>query len=238
MPYGVVYMLTNLANGKYYIGQTTCFRKRMYAHAIDKARRPLASSIQKYGWGAFTKEILGEADNQESLDNLERLWIIVSNSIENGYNLKEGGHKAKPSAESRRKMSESQKGKIGHWRGKKRPEMAEQNRRVFTGRKLPSRRILPIVPRVRKPANGGSMPGESNPFWGKKHTPESLAKMSAAQKNKPSTKGRIMPWLHTPEAIEKKRLSLVAYYATEDGKNALREKAHKSHIARGITCVQ
>ena len=222
-------MITNLVNGKFYIGQTTNLSKRISRHFRQDTGSILHTAVQKYGKESFATEVLGTADDQPTLDNLEKLWIIVSNAIEKGYNLKGGGHKAKPSAESRRKMSESHKGPTG----RKRPDTSERmkiwNKEFFTGRPSPHKgvRRVPEKVKVPKAPNGGSMPGELNPFWGKKHTPESLAKMSAAQKNRASTKGKPIPWMYVPEALEKKRSALVAYYATEEGKAAQKERARK-----------
>ena len=129
MAYGVVYLLTNLVNGKYYIGQTTDYAQRMGQHSRTKVKTPLACAIRAHGWENFSREILGEAEDKESLDNLEKLWMIVSNATEIGYNLKEGGSAGKHAPETRAKMSLAKKLNpphnlpVGYWTGKKRPDV-------------------------------------------------------------------------------------------------------------------
>ena len=130
MPYGVVYLLTDLTNGRYYIGQTTDYSQRMRQHSRSRVNLPLANAIKKHGWEKFSREILGEAENKESLDNLEKLWIILASAIETGYNMKDGGANGKPCAETRLRQAAAKIGK------KQSPETIE-------------RRIAPLRGRVR-----------------------------------------------------------------------------------------
>jgi group I intron endonuclease len=130
---GVVYLLTNLVTGHYYIGQTRDFakRKRQHLRARGDHSYPINRAIRKYGAGNFDFSILGEAPVGDELNVLEQLLIITANATEKGigYNLRMGGSvatfneetrarmsaacKLRPprSAESRQKASESMKGK-------------------------------------------------------------------------------------------------------------------------------
>lgn len=65
----LVYLLTNLANGKRYVGKTKgSLDKRWYNHLADvKKGSPYAlhAAIRKYGKGAFQREVLGEYATEE-----------------------------------------------------------------------------------------------------------------------------------------------------------------------------
>lgn len=121
---GVVYCYTS-PNGKKYVGQTINEKHRRciflninlkYSSGkgkIDKARK-------KYGPENFTYEVLEEifnVDKEElikSLDKLETEYIIKFDSINNGYNVSQGGknHSRKFSKEERQHMSDIVKNKL------------------------------------------------------------------------------------------------------------------------------
>ena len=114
---GVIYVRPNLINGKKYVGLTTDLKKRQsdwncltqpYAGpAINAARA-------KYGIEAFGFEILKECNDNE-LDYWEKYYIKELNTkAPYGYNLTEGGegHNGySPTEETRKKLSEANKGK-------------------------------------------------------------------------------------------------------------------------------
>lgn len=100
---GVIYKVTNLINGKVYIGQTINFPKRKIKHLSDvKLNKENDTSvfhraIRKYGEENFSWEILEEISSEE-LDNREKYWIHFFDSyIEHnkGYNMTLGGDNAK-----------------------------------------------------------------------------------------------------------------------------------------------
>ena len=85
-----IYKITKKSNGKSYIGQSNDIKRRFIEHqgknelAIDKA-------IQKYGYKAFTYEIIEEC-NLNELDEKEKYWITYYNTYKGfGYNCNEGG---------------------------------------------------------------------------------------------------------------------------------------------------
>ena len=57
---GVIYKITNLINGKSYIGQTNDFQRRMREHQTKKDEYAIHLAIQKYGKDAFSYEIIEE----------------------------------------------------------------------------------------------------------------------------------------------------------------------------------
>ena len=83
-----VYKLTNIVTGKFYIGSTFNFYNRMKYHHYSHMRNPnkeLGSDIEKYGWDAFSAEIL-EICTRENVRERERFYIESLNAVEVGYN--------------------------------------------------------------------------------------------------------------------------------------------------------
>jgi len=94
--FGFIYKYTS-PNGKSYIGQTVNSLK----NRADKNGRLYKGSpnfyfaIQKHGFDNFKVEILEECKKSE-LDKQESYWIDFYNTIEKGYNIKEGGSTCPP----------------------------------------------------------------------------------------------------------------------------------------------
>ena len=107
----IIYMHKNLINNKVYIGQTNqtltarCKNGEGY---IDSPK--FYNAIQKYGWNNFEHIIL-EKDivSVDEADEKERYWIKYYNSIEDGYNISEGGGKHPRGKEFAKRVSEGQK---------------------------------------------------------------------------------------------------------------------------------
>jgi group I intron endonuclease len=121
---GIVYKITNIINGMMYVGQTTkILKQRWTEHVYDsigtrrrKHNSYLHLAIEKYGKENFIAEVLNTCMNKQSLDDVERFYIKILNTVRpNGYNISLGGtgvmHGRKMSAESRSKISA---GLIGH----------------------------------------------------------------------------------------------------------------------------
>lgn len=114
-----IYCVTNKTNGKQYVGQTvTAHSRHGHGHAMRDA-------YKKYGFNNFTYETIFSGIKEELLmDYAEKFWIKVCGTLApNGYNLESGGRWGKSSstktnlgkkasAETRAKMTESQK---KHW---------------------------------------------------------------------------------------------------------------------------
>jgi group I intron endonuclease len=83
----LVYEIKNNINGKSYIGQYSglSFEKYFGSGKLIKL------AIKKYGLENFTKTILEECSNKVELNEKEIFWIDKLETIENGYNLTEGG---------------------------------------------------------------------------------------------------------------------------------------------------
>lgn len=113
-PYGIVYCVTNLVNGKKYIGQTTMpLSRRWSAHCgTNVSCRALSAAIRKYGRERFTIEQIDAAPTREKLDEMECFYIARFCTMDSalGYNLREGGNTSAPSDESRQRMSQAKAG--------------------------------------------------------------------------------------------------------------------------------
>jgi hypothetical protein len=83
-----IYKITNLINGKIYIGKDTTSDKNYYGSGVLIKR-----SIKKYGIENFKKEILEICSSNDELCLKEMYWIDFFNSsnLEIGYNISKGG---------------------------------------------------------------------------------------------------------------------------------------------------
>ena len=96
MPY--IYKITNILNGKMYIGKTSStVEARWKEHQEDatcrsKEHRPLYSAIQKYGVNNFIIEQIEEVPNDVIACEREIFWIEYYGSFKNGYNATIGGN--------------------------------------------------------------------------------------------------------------------------------------------------
>lgn len=114
-----VYMHKNKINGKVYIGQTsTSVNHRWQEGKGYKGCTLFERAINKYGWDNFEHIIIADNLTQDVSSQMEKDLIALydSRNPQKGYNISAGGdsgHAGVPmSAEARRKISESQKGKI------------------------------------------------------------------------------------------------------------------------------
>lgn len=110
----IVYLITNKINGKQYVGQTIQkLEDRWKTHRSSiSGCLALKSAIEKYCPDNFTVEVIYEANSMEELNKKEQEFINKLNTLApNGYNLTTGGERPKYSEESRKKMSQSSKGR-------------------------------------------------------------------------------------------------------------------------------
>lgn len=163
-PYGEIYVVTCLVNGKQYVGQTTRgVGVRWQGHIKRSCERVslLTRSIAKHGVSQFHVRVLDTADSQVDLDAREIQWIAALGTLSpNGYNLTAGGKGGKMSPEACENNRRAQLGK------KRSPESIEKFRTAVTGRK----QTLEHVEKVRLFHTG------------RKRSDETRAKMSAVAK--------------------------------------------------------
>jgi hypothetical protein len=140
----IVYVTTNLVNGKKYLGK--CRHNKEYYLGSGVA---LKSAIEKYGKQNFSKHILYEVSTLNEAAQIEKKLSIEWNVVEDTswYNLKVGGDggsiKGKRlSVETKKKISEnrkgklSQKGNLNHFYGKKHTKAwSENHSKLLKGKK-------------------------------------------------------------------------------------------------------
>lgn len=180
---GVIYLRTNLINGKQYVGQTKNMHRRNYSWNCLKHKygnQLLTDERNKYGLDNFKTKILKECDDSE-LDQYEKYYIEKYNTIyPNGYNSNSGGKiNFKHSDETKKKISESNKGNTPWNKGKTLNELFDDE----TAEKI----------REKIRSFGKTRIGEKNAFYGKTfkvhpmqgkhHTEEAKTKISKANMN-------------------------------------------------------
>lgn len=128
-----IYLTTNRANGKRYIGQHKGSVKDSYLGSGILLKK----AIEKDGKENFTREIL-ELCKEEELDEKEKEWIKRYNALEdeNFYNLSEGGQKGdgwkaaqkyfKNHPEEAKALYEENGKRLKEW-GKNHPEETKKN---------------------------------------------------------------------------------------------------------------
>ncbi|MDE3838665.1 hypothetical protein C0966_04580 [Bacillus methanolicus] len=141
-----IYKITNLVNGKMYIGLTKqSLEERFSQHCCSKNyNSAIYLAIKKYGKNNFIIEELTTCVTFEDASILERLAIRYYNTLSpNGYNIHTGGLGGKLSEEIKQKISQKAKERMS----KK----------------------------------------ENNPMYGRKHSEETIRKISEAKRGKKLT---------------------------------------------------
>jgi len=111
--FNIVYITTNLINGKQYVGD----------HCTDNLNDnylgsglAIRGAIKYYGKENFKREILEHCTNKQEAFDFQEKYINLFNTLRpNGYNISpKGGHNVAGciSEETKRKISNSEKGKI------------------------------------------------------------------------------------------------------------------------------
>ena len=93
---GVIYLITNLIDGKQYVGLTTTSLNERWERHLDQAFRKEASLVHKAiaetGKENFTIKIIDFSSSLEDLRDKERKWIKDLKTLTpNGYNVSKGG---------------------------------------------------------------------------------------------------------------------------------------------------
>ena len=111
----IIYKITNLINGKIYIGQTIRTLKQRFAEHKSSKTTLIGQAIQKYGRENFKIETVEKCKTLDKLNEREKFWIAQFNSKSpHGYNLTDGGDGAPgfiPSEETKAKRSAKMKGR-------------------------------------------------------------------------------------------------------------------------------
>lgn len=203
-----IYKITNLVNGKIYIGQHTGddLDKYLYWNTRDaknnKNSKPaLFSAINKYGPDSFTIESLvripdfGDLElSRSQLNTLEQFFIRTEDSRNRqiGYNICEGGEGVSSiswTEEMRQAARQRVAGKPGNRKGAK--LSGEQRARISAataGKKMPPMTWAHKIWESRR-KNGTACPGYSSKR-GTRLSQETKDKISASKKGKPIRKSK------------------------------------------------
>lgn len=108
-----VYLITNLVNGKVYVGQTGWGHLRRWTQHKNSALRgtdtALGRAIVKYGVESFSVALLEDQLTKEGANLSEKFWIAhyKANTPRFGYNMTDGGDSYLPTDEAITKVMES-----------------------------------------------------------------------------------------------------------------------------------
>lgn len=154
-----VYCHINKTNGKKYIGITSQKPiNRWGKNGNGYSSQMFFRAIQKYGWDNFDHEIIASNLTEEEASHFEAILIKEFDTLnpEKGYNIREGGSTGYTlSEEARARMSEVHR--------------AEN---------------LSPETRQKMSENHADFRGEKHPMYGKHHSAEAKAKLSAANLGK------------------------------------------------------
>lgn len=214
-----IYIVTNKANGKQYVGIAKDLKRRWNQHISANGSAPaLHAAIKKYGKGGFIFSHICDAFEFEAACDFERMLIQQHNTKSpHGYNLTDGGEgvvgwaMTEEDKEVRRVANKAFMNSLS-------PE--ERSSRFGTkGRKFTPEQIE----KIRTSNIGKNL--------GKKHSEETRQKMSAVHKVRPrkpmseETKEKIRQALlgrKMPESEKSKHASFVGRKHTEETKAKIR----------------
>lgn len=93
----IVYLVTNLVNGKVYVGKTEKGLQKRWSKHVENCRKGvgfrLYTAMRKYDPSSFSIEVVDIAKSGKEMNDLERIWIFLmcSRDPKYGYNMTDGG---------------------------------------------------------------------------------------------------------------------------------------------------
>ena len=186
---GYVYKITNTVNNKSYIGISIHEpeKRRIRDHLSGYGNRIIANAVKKYGKDAFTYEILEANVFPELLPDLEVAYIEKFNTVApHGYNLNSGGDHKIPSEETRRKLSDANRGKTLSVEHRRKLSEAQKGKThsEATLRKMSEAQKGKTHSAETRRKMSEARKGEKNPNFGKTLSVEHRRKLSEVRKGK------------------------------------------------------
>lgn len=160
-----IYSITNVKNGKIYVGSTKDFNKRYYLHLLSLRNNKhynlyLQRAFNKDGENSFSYGLL-EKCNNENLIEREEYYIkkLKACDIKFGYNMNPRGDR--PPSWKNKKHKEETKEKIKQWnKGKKISDYVKKRAsETHKGKKISEEQKLFLKENFK---------GEKNPMYGKR----------------------------------------------------------------------
>lgn len=209
---GYIYLIIDTTNWKKYVGQHHYHIENLDPNYHGSGH--IIKMIYKKRPETLKEVYLKTCYTQEELDEWEKYFIFLYNTLyPNGYNLTEGGggcvaceetrkkisdsNKGKHhSEESKKKMSQSRSGEKHHLFGKHRSEETRKKISESLKGQISPRKDVKLSEETKKKlseSHKGLLSGEKHPMFGKHHTDETKRKLSEAKKGKPAhNKGKPM----------------------------------------------
>lgn len=165
-----IYMHTS-PSGKKYIGQTCQRLNRRWRNGIGYKKNPYFwRAIQKYGWDAFSHEIIFQCETLEESNRIEEWLISVhrANDPKYGYNISGGADGKGNMAESTKQLlREAHKGRF---QGESNPNYGRKHTKE-------EREKISLANKKYFEEHG------HGPGYGLKRSAETLARISESRKN-------------------------------------------------------
>lgn len=224
-----IYIATNKANGKQYVGLTKHFKRRLREHLRAERDNAFHGAIRKYGVNGFVFSEICSAFDFEAACDLERMFIKQHGTmVPTGYNLTSGGEGVSgvfTSEETKEKISQANSGR------KHSEEHKEKNRKAQLGHKV-SEETKEKIRQAQLGLKHSEERREKNRQinLGRKHSEETKKKMSQAHLGRK----------HSEESKEKMR----GRKLSEEHKEKLRgpkhseetkEKLRQAHLGRKLS---
>lgn len=182
-----IYIHKNKINGKVYIGQTSQKPEKRWDNGRGyETSSKFYNAILKYGWNNFEHIILYTNLTLEEANQKEQELIEQYKSCEDefGYNITCGGRNFTHSEETKRKIGAANSIALqgNKWSEEQRELMSEK----FKGESNPfyGKRHTEETKQLISEHRKGKCVGEKHPMYGKHHTEESLQKISENRRSK------------------------------------------------------
>jgi group I intron endonuclease len=110
-----LYTITNLVNGKRYVGIAQDYERRWREHRYGHGSKLVFAAIKKYGIENFDFTVVCKGTEEYAKEMEVRAIRMLNTMAHSGYNLTEGGEGStgwKASEETRKKMREAHLGKV------------------------------------------------------------------------------------------------------------------------------
>lgn len=189
----VIYRITNMANGKYYIGSADSFARREWQHKYDLKRGAhknprLQAAWNKYGPDMFVFEVIEELPEGANQLQIEDTYLMKCVGQPDCYNINAHAELArlglKHTEASKLKTSISRKGKAAgekHYRYGQTVTAKVREKIGATQRGKPKGPGRKVSEEGRAKIRANIEAGRSHKHWlGRTHTEEAKAKMNKA----------------------------------------------------------